>query len=116
VASEEAGGLTTGRQKAIGRALTALLPRVPFLDAEAIRTAAGSRHMRDLSTEAAVWLATLAYVRHEHTDYDALRDEGYERDEARYFVLEAVNETLDRWGASRRLVSTESEPADGDAG
>ncbi len=108
--------MTTGRQRAIGKALTTLLPRVPYLDAEAIRAAAGSRHMRDLSTEAAVWLATLAHVRHEHTDYDALRDEGYERDEARFFVLDAVNETLDRWGCARRLVSTENEIADGDAG
>lgn len=100
--------MATGRQRAIARALTALLPRVPFLDAEAIRSAAGSRHMRDLTTEAAVWLATLAHIRHEHTEYDALRDEGYERDEARFFVLDAVNEMLDRWGSTRRLVSAEA--------
>ncbi len=102
--------MATERQKAIARNLTLLLPRVPFLDAEAIRSAAGSRHMRDLSPASAVWLATLAHVRHQHTDYDTLRDEGYEKDEARFFVVDAINECLDQWGATRHLVS---EP-DGD--
>ncbi|WP_185985018.1 DUF2293 domain-containing protein [Aureimonas mangrovi] len=95
----------TGRRRAIDRALTALLPRVPYLDAEAIRAATGRRHMRELSVDAALWLATLAHIRHAHTEYDALRDEGYGREEARFFVVEEVNAVLDRWGAGRRLVS-----------
>ncbi|WP_062012036.1 DUF2293 domain-containing protein [Aureimonas sp. AU4] len=104
--------MTTRRQRLVAENLTLLLPRVPYIDAEAIREAANARHMRDLSPASAVWLATLAYVRHQHTDYDELRDEGYGRDEARFFVVDAVNETLDRWGATRRLVSTEDETAD----
>jgi len=106
--------VTTRRQRLVAENLTLLLPRVPYLDAEEIRAAAGARHMRDLSPASAVWLATLAHVRHQHTEYDALRDEGYGRDEARFFVVEAVNETLDRWGATRRLVSTADEDADED--
>jgi hypothetical protein len=98
----------TGRRRAIDKALTALLPRVPYLDAEAIRETAGRRHMRELSVDVALWLATLAHIRHAHTEYDALRDEGYERDDARFFVVDEVNAVLDRWGAGRRLVS---EPA-----
>lgn len=105
--------MATERQKAVARELTRLIPRVPFLDAEAIREAARSRHMRDLSPASAVWLATLAHVRHQHTEYDALRDEGYERDEARFFVVDAVNEVLDGWGATRRLVS-EADDEDGE--
>lgn len=97
--------MATERQKSIARNLTLLIPRVPFLDAEAIRAAAGSRHMRGLSPASAVWLATLAHVRHQHTDYDELRDEGYDKDEARFFVVDAVNEVLDQWGATRHLVS-----------
>ena len=101
--------MATERQKAIARNLTLLIPRVPYLDAEAIRDAARSRHMRDVSPASAVWLATLAHIRHQHTEYDVLRDEGYERDEARFFVVEAVNAVLDRWGATRRLVSEPDE-------
>lgn len=104
--------MATERQKAVARELTRLIPRVPFLDAEAIREAARSRHMRDLSPASAVWLATLAHVRHQHTEYDALRDEGYERDEARFFVVDAVNEVLDGWGATRRLVSEADDEDD----
>ena len=101
--------MATERQKSIAKNLTALIPRVPFLDAEAIRTAAGSKHMRSLSPASAVWLATLAHVRHQHTDYGELRDEGYEKDEARFFVVDAINAVLDQWGATRHLVS---EPGD----
>lgn len=101
--------MTTERQRAIARALTLLIPRVPFLDAEAIRTAAGARHMRDLSPATALWLACIAHIRHQHTDYDTLRNEGYERDAARFFVLDETNAVLDRWGATRHLTSEEAE-------
>ncbi|MFD2237385.1 DUF2293 domain-containing protein [Aureimonas populi] len=103
--------MTTQRQKAVARALTATIPRAPYFDAQAIRSAAGARHMRGLSPEAALWLATLAHIRHRYTDYDTLRDEGYERDEARFFVLDEVNAVLDRWGATRQLVSEPGEDA-----
>ena len=101
--------MPTERQKSIARQLTLLIPRAPYIDAEAIRDAAGSRHMRDLPTASALWLATLAHVRHQHTVYDDLRDEGYDRDEALFFVIDEVNAVLDRWGATRRLTS---EPGD----
>ena len=100
--------MPTERQKSIARQLTQLIPRVPYIDAEAIRDAAGSRHMRDLPTASALWLATLAHIRHQHTDYDALRDEGYDRDEALFFVIDDVNAVLDRWGSTRQLTSEPS--------
>ena len=95
--------MATERQKAIARALTLTIPGAPYLDAEAIRTAARSRHMRTLSPPVALWLAAVAHIRHAHTDYDTLLDEGYERDAARFFVLDDINAVLDRWGATRRL-------------
>ncbi|MBP0614108.1 DUF2293 domain-containing protein [Jiella mangrovi] len=95
--------MATERQKRIARAVTETIPRAPFLDAEAIREAARSRHMRNLSPQTAVWLTAVARIRHEYTDYDELMDDGYDRDAARYFVADAINAVLDRWGARRRV-------------
>ncbi|MCE7028539.1 DUF2293 domain-containing protein [Jiella avicenniae] len=100
--------MATERQKRIMRAVTATIPRAPFIDAEAIREAARSRHMRSLSAEAAVWLAAVARIRHEHTDYDVLMDDGYDKDAARFFVADDINAVLDRWGAKRRLDPNEA--------
>ncbi len=77
--------------------------RVPFSDAEQIRQEAGSRHMKTLPPSIAVWLATVAHIRHQHTDYERLLEEGYERDAARFFVLDAVNAVLTGWRATRLL-------------
>ena len=98
----------TGRRRALAKALTALLPMAPYADIEAIRAEAGARHMKTLPPSIAVWLATVAYVRHQHTDYDRLMDEGYDRDSARFFVMDAINETLTRWRATR-LLDTDDE-------
>lgn len=99
----------TARQRALARALTALLPMAPYADIEAIRQAAGARDMRELPPSIAVWLATVAHVRHAHTDYDRLLDEGYGRDAARFFVIDAINATLTRWRATRLLDAEEGE-------
>lgn len=101
--------VTTFRQQAIAGVLRATLPHAPYFDAQAIRTAAGARHMRGLSPDAAVWLAALAHIRHVHTDYDLLRDEGYEKEEAFFLILDEVNALLDRWG-SRRHALAEEDP------
>lgn len=99
----------TARQRALAKALTALLPMAPYADIEAIRQAAGARDMRELPPSIAVWLATIAHVRHAHTDYDRLLDEGYDRDAARFFVIDAINATLTRWRATRLLDAEEGE-------
>ncbi len=59
--------------------------------------------MKTLPPSIAVWLATIAHVRHAHTDYEKLLEEGYDRDSARFFVLAQTNETLTRWRATRLL-------------
>ena len=99
---------STNRQRAIAKALTALLPMAPYADIERIREMASARGMRELPASIAVWLATVAYVRHAHTGYDALLAEGYDRDAARFFVVDEINEVLTRWRATR-LVDEEGE-------
>jgi len=95
--------MATARRIAIGKALTTLLPLAPYADTEAIRAEAGARHLKALPPAIAVWLATIAHVRHQHTDYDRLLAEGYDRDSARFFVLPAINEVLTRWRSTRLL-------------
>lgn len=93
----------TRRRQGIAKALTTLIPLAPYSDAEAIRQAAGAVHMKTLPPSTAVWLATVAHIRHVHTEYDKLLDEGYDRDSARFFVIEAINAALTRWRATRLL-------------
>jgi len=93
----------TTRQRDIARALTLLIPLAPFADAEEIRTAAGSKHMKELTPAVAVWLATVAHVRHQHTGYEALLADGYDRDSARHFVIDETNDVLTAWRATRLL-------------
>ena len=100
----------TPRQKAIHKALRELIPHAPYADFEPIALAARAKHMRDLLPVNGAFLATIAHIRHRYTDYDDLRDEGYEHDSARHFVAEDINEKLQEWGAPRGLESLE-EPA-----
>lgn len=93
----------TNRRRAIARALTALLPLAPYADIEAIRADALGRHMKTLPPSVATWLATVAHVRHQHTDYERLLAEGYDRDSARFFVVDRINEVLTAWRATRLL-------------
>ena len=97
----------TGRQRAIAKALTALLPIAPYADIEAIREAALARKMRELPPSIAVWIATVAHVRHVHTQYDQLLDEGYDRDAARHFVIDEINAVLTTWRATRLVEEDE---------
>jgi hypothetical protein len=101
--------MPTARQRALAKSLTLLLPMAPYADIEAIRTAAGAPHLKTLPPPIAVWLATVAHVRHVHTDYDHLLDEGYDRDSARFFVIDAINETLTRWRATRLLDTDDTD-------
>lgn len=94
---------TTRRRKAIAEALTLLLPAAPYADIEAIRAEAGSKHLRELPPSIAVWLSAIAHIRHRHTDYDDLLAEGYDRDAARFFVVDQTNGVLTSWRATRLL-------------
>lgn len=93
----------TKRQKDMRKALRALMPRVPFSDAEAILETALAGHLRHLPPSIALWQASTSHVRHAHTDYDALLEDGYDRDAARFFVIDDMNDILENWGCARRL-------------
>lgn len=94
---------TTYRQKSIHKALKALIPLAPYADFAPIATAARSKHMRDLTPVNCAFLATVAHIRHVHTDYDLLRDDGYDHDSARFFVADEIEEKLREWGSTRGL-------------
>ncbi|CBI76692.1 conserved protein of unknown function [Bartonella clarridgeiae 73] len=91
------------RKRAISKELIALIPQVPYIDSQYICTAATRASMKYLPTSIAVWLATIAHIRHQHTEYDNLLCEGYDRDSALFFVFDAINKTLIEWGANRLL-------------
>ena len=93
----------THRQKEIAKGLTLLIPLAPWADAEAIRQAAGQKHLKTLPPSVALWLATIAHIRPQHTSYDSLLAEGYDRDSARFFVVDEINQVLTTWRATRLL-------------
>ncbi|WP_245566222.1 DUF2293 domain-containing protein [Stappia stellulata] len=87
--------------------LRLLAPRIPFADSEPVIETALAGHLRHLPPSIALWQALSAHVRHEHTDYDALLDDGYDRDAARFFVIDDMNAVLEGWGSARRLTAEE---------
>ena len=107
---EEEMRANSPRQRAIRKALAALLPHAPYADHAAIYDAAKRRRMRDLAPPAAAFLAAVAHIRHVHSDYDDLLDEGYDPESARHFVLDDTNDVLTRWGATRLVDGSEEMP------
>jgi hypothetical protein len=103
----------TGRQRALDKALTLLVPGAPFEHMESIRRAASARHLRHLPPSVSAWLAIIAHVRHRLTDYDQLLVEGYDRQSARHFTAGNINAVLTEWRATRLLDrDTEDESFD----
>lgn len=100
--------MTTRRQAAVSEALARLAPMIPLEDARAVKALVARPHMRGLPADRAVWLAAVTHIRHARTDYDSLLAEGYDRDAARFFVIEDINAVLRRWQA-RRLLSADDE-------
>lgn len=100
---------STGRQRAIAKALTMLLPQAPFADTEPIREAALGPTYRTLPPSVAVWLAAVAHIRHVHTGYEGLLSEGYDRESARFFAIDEINGVLTRWRATRLLEADDAD-------
>lgn len=92
--------MATRRQTLVTQALAQLVPYAPLEDTLEIRALANREHMRGLPVERAVWLSATTYIRHTHTDYHALLADGYDRDTARFFVVDAMNAVLERWQAT----------------
>lgn len=93
----------TQRQQSIRRALRALAPGIPLSDAQAVVALAERRHMKDLPPTTALWLALGSHVRHVHTDYEQLLGDGYDREAARFFVVEETDAVLAGWGCQRSV-------------
>jgi hypothetical protein len=100
---------TTKRQKEIAKAVAEWAPGIPYADALVVREAAGGRHLRSYPPTISAWLSLVAHIRHAHTDYDALLDDGYDQESARHFVLYAINEKLTEWRAARFLDPDEND-------
>ena len=84
--------------------LRRLAPRIPEHEFGAVVDhALDSAGLRTAAAEAAAWLSLVAYIRHTLTDYDALLDEGYDRDSARFFVADEIRDILSGWGVRRPL-------------
>lgn len=87
-------------------ALRYLAPRIPAHEFGAIIDhARDSRGLKGASPETAAWLSLVAYVRHTFTEYDDLLRQGYDRDSARFFVADAMQDVLAGWGVRRPLVA-----------
>jgi hypothetical protein len=98
------------RREAIESAVRILAPRIPRHEFEAVTDhALISRGLQTALPEAAAWLSLVAFIRHRLTDYDALLDDGYDADSARFFVLDDLNGVLAAWGSPRRVDADEPE-------
>ena len=85
-------------------ALRRLAPKIPPHEfASVVDHAVDRRGLSKANPESAAWLSLVAYVRHVFTEYDALRDQGYDEESARYFVAAAIETVLGEWGVRRRL-------------
>jgi hypothetical protein len=94
------------RRTDIEGALRRLAPSIPDHEFGAVVDhALDSRGLRQAAPEEASWLSLVAYVRHVFTDYDALRDQDYDEDSARFFVAEKIEAVLTGWGVRRRLAA-----------
>ena len=94
------------RRTDIESALRRLAPHIPDHEFSAVVDhALDSRGLRQAAPEEAAWLSLVAYVRHVFTDYDALRDQDYDEDSARFFVAEEIQAVLNGWGVRRRLAA-----------
>lgn len=101
--------MSTKRQQAMTKALRALAPQIPFADAQDVLARANKGTLKELTPNASVWLALTSHVRHRYTDYDRLLIEGYDRDAARYFVIEQTEQQLADWGCTRPLLDEAAE-------
>jgi hypothetical protein len=79
-------------------------PKIPPHELGAVVDhAMDSAGLKTASPETAAWLSLVAYVRHVFTEYDALMDQGYDQDSARFFVVDEIDAVLGEWGVKRKI-------------
>ena len=92
----------------IESALRHLAPQLPAHEFGAVVDhAMDSKGLGGAAPETAAWLSLVAYARHVFTEYDALLQQGYDRDSARHFVAAEIEQLLNSWGVRRRLAADE---------
>lgn len=92
------------RRERLADALRRIAPAIPVFDRAAVLDhAEDSSGLRQASPEAAAWLSLVAHIRHVHTDYQDLLDEGYDAASARHFALDSINAVLAEWGCRKRV-------------
>ncbi|HEY2755121.1 MAG TPA: DUF2293 domain-containing protein [Pseudolabrys sp.] len=91
-------------RSSVESALRHLAPRMPQHEfAAVVDHAMDSPGLRVASPENAAWLSLVAYARHMATEYDDLLAQGYDRDSARFFVADELQNVLAAWGVRRKL-------------
>ena len=91
-------------RSAISSALRYLAPRLPAHEfAAVVDHAMDSPGLSVASPENAAWLSLVAYARHAMTEYEELLAQGYDRDSARFFVADDLQDVLAAWGVRRKL-------------
>lgn len=88
----------------IQKILGDLFCAIPYYDAEQIIVATQKPHLKHLPISIATWLATIAYIRHNYTDYDNLLQDGFEKEAARYYTTQQINETLENWQCIKKFI------------
>jgi hypothetical protein len=92
------------RRADIEAAVRRLAPKIPPHELGAVVDhAVDSAGLKTAAPETAAWLSLVAYVRHVFTEYDALMDQGYDQDSARFFVADEIDAVLDEWGVKRKI-------------
>ncbi len=94
---------TRGKSKEVKRRLRTLIPQATMEDFTAVEEKADAGHLRYLPPSIRAWQALTSYIRHVHTDYDDMLNDGYEPDAARHFVVDDINQKLSEWGCSQTL-------------
>lgn len=91
------------RLREVRKTLKLMIPKASLSDFQKTMEIAERSHLRHLPSPILAWRSVTTHIRHNHTEYDSLLEEGYDIESAKHFVLEMMNETLELWGATKRI-------------
>lgn len=93
----------TRREKEVKECIRETLPHITLSDFQAIVEISDHGHLRHLPPSIIAWQSITTHIRHNHTEYDDLLNEGYEPEAARHFVLDKMNGILGDWGSTKLI-------------
>lgn len=100
------------RMRQVRKTLKLMIPNASLSDFQKIMAIAEGSHLRHLPSPILSWRSVTTHIRHNYTEYDALLEEGYDIESAKHFVLDVMNETLELWGAIKRIKVEELEESE----